>query len=217
MQKAAAKDGPLRSSESLGFSFPAKECTLPKKKRQKTADKSRVALISPTVDKVVGAGNEEKIEDHLAKSECLPLYTVDTKVKDEYVVTDYSVELPDSPPGHRHLAGEESNDEIISPPKLVLKKIANRRGLKPQSLEQPQSLSPLSSFEESKVTRYTFEIVDNKGLLDVETNPDMESVDALQGGQTKPTGSSTNYDDAMQFLKKKRYLQAANTSRDLCA
>ncbi len=214
MQKAAAKDGPLRSSESLGFSFPAKECTLPKKKRQKTADKSRVALISPTVDKVVGAGNEEKTEDHLAKSECLPLYTVDTKVKDEYVVTDYSVELPDSPPGHRHLAGEESNDEIISPPKLVLKKIANRRGLKPQSLEQPQSLSPLSSFEESKVTRYTFEIVDNKGLLDVETNPDMESVDALQGGQTKPTGSSTNYDDAMQFLKKKRYLQAANTSRD---
>ncbi|XP_016402684.1 zinc finger protein 148-like, partial [Sinocyclocheilus rhinocerous] len=123
---------------------------------------------------------------------------------------------PDSPPGNRHLAGEESNDGIISPPKLVLKKIASRRGLKLQALEQPQILSPLSSFEESKVTRYTFEIVDNKGLLDVETNPDMDSVDALQGEQTKPTGSSTNYDDAMQFLKKKRYLQAAtaNTSRD---
>uniref|UniRef100_A0A8C2BQZ7 Zinc finger protein 148 n=1 Tax=Cyprinus carpio TaxID=7962 RepID=A0A8C2BQZ7_CYPCA len=216
VQKAAAKDGPLRTSESLGFSFPTKECTLPKKKRQKTSDKSRVALSSPTVDKVVEAGNEEKTEDQLAKSECLPLYTVATKVKDEYVVTDYSVELPDSPPGNRHLAGEESNDEIISPPKLVLKKIASRRGLKQQTLEQPQSLSPLSSFEESKVTRYTFEIVDNKGLLDVETNPDMDSVDALQGGQTKPTGSSTNYDDAMQFLKKKRYLQAAtaNTGRD---
>uniref|UniRef100_A0A8C2DZ89 Zinc finger protein 148 n=1 Tax=Cyprinus carpio TaxID=7962 RepID=A0A8C2DZ89_CYPCA len=216
VQKAAAKDAPLRTSETLGFSFPAKECTLPKKKRQKTSDKSRVGLTSPTVDKAVEAGNEEKTEDQLAKSECLPLYTVATKVKDEYVVTDYSVELPDSPPGNRHLAGEESNDEIISPPKLVLKKIASRRGLKPQALEQPQGLSPLSSFEESKVTRYTFEIVDNKGLLDVETNPDMESVDSIQGGQTKPTGSSTNYDDAMQFLKKKRYLQAAtaNTSRD---
>ncbi|XP_059356374.1 zinc finger protein 148-like isoform X2 [Carassius carassius] len=215
VQKAAAKDSPLRTSESLGFSFPAKECTLPKKKRQKTSDKSRVALTSPTVDKVVEAGNKEKTEDQLAKSECLPLYTVATKVKDEYVATDYSIELPDSPPGNRHLTGEESNDEIISPPKLVLKKIASRRGLKPQALEQPQSLSPLSSFEESKVTRYTFEIVDNKGLLDVETNPDMESVDALQGGQTKPTESSTNYDDAMQFLKKKRYLQAtANSSRD---
>lgn len=216
VQKAAAKDGPLRTTESLGFSFPAKEFTLPKKKRQKTSDKNRVSLASSTVDKVVEAGNEEKTEDRLAKSECLPLYTVATKVKDEYVVTDYSVELPDSPPGNRHLAGEESNDEIISPPKLVLKKIASRRGLKQQALEPSQSLSPLSSFEESKVTRYTFEIVDNKGLLDVEANPDMESVDALQGGQAKPAGSSTNYDDAMQFLKKKRYLQAAtaNTSRD---
>ncbi|XP_016402138.1 zinc finger protein 148-like, partial [Sinocyclocheilus rhinocerous] len=98
VQKAAAKDGPLHTSESLGFSFPAKECTLPKKKRQKTSDKSRVALTSPTVDKVVEAGNEKKTEDQLVKSECLPLYNVDTKVKDEYVVTDYSVELPDSPP-----------------------------------------------------------------------------------------------------------------------
>ncbi|XP_051567039.1 zinc finger protein 148-like [Myxocyprinus asiaticus] len=218
LQKAAAKDGPLRSPESLDFSFPAKECTLPKKKRQKSSDKSRVSLTSPTIpDKVAESGNEEeKTEDRLDKSECLPLYAIATKVKDEYVVADYSVELPDSLPSNRHLAGEESNDEIISPPKLVLKKIASRRGVKQQLLEQSQSLSPLSSFEESKVTRYTFEIVDNKGLLDVETNPDMESVDTLQGGQAKPTGSSTNYDDAMQFLKKKRYLHAAmaNTSRD---
>ncbi|XP_051980535.1 zinc finger protein 148 isoform X2 [Xyrauchen texanus] len=218
LQKAAVKDGPFRSPESLDFSFPAKECTLPKKKRQKSSDKSRVSLTSPSLpDKVAEAGNEdEKTEDRLDKSECLPLYAIATKVKDEYVVADYSVELPDSLPGNRHLAGEVSNDEIISPPKLVLKKIASRRGVKQQLLEQSQSLSPLSSFEESKVTRYSFEIVDNKGLLDVETNPDMESVDALQGGQVKPTGSSTNYDDAMQFLKKRRYLHAAmaNTSRD---
>nr|ABK40532.1 transcription factor ZBP-89 [Danio rerio] len=216
VQKTAVKDSPLRTPENLGFSFPAKDCTLPKKTRQKTSDKSRASITNPAVDKVVEADMDEKTEDRLAKSECLPLYAVATKVKDEYVVTDYSVELPDSPPGSRHLAGEESNDEIISPPKLVLKKIASRRGFKQQALEQSQSLSPLSSFEESKVTRYTFEIVDNKGLLDVETNPDMESVEALQVGQAKPTGSSTNYDDAMQFVKKRRYLQAAtaNTSRD---
>ncbi|KAI7808435.1 zinc finger protein 148 isoform X2 [Triplophysa rosa] len=218
VQKAAAKDVPYHSPETLGLSFPVKECTLPKKKRQKTSDKSRVSLTSPIVpEKAVEADTEEKTDDRLDKNECLPLYAVATKVKDEYVVTDYSVELPDSPPVNRHLAGEESNDEIICPPKLVLKKIASRKGMKQQSLEPSQSLSPLSSFEESKETRYTFEIVDNKGLLDVETNPDMESVDALQAGHAKPTGSSTNYDDAMQFLKKRRYLQAlptTNASRD---
>lgn len=39
---------------------------------------------------------------------------------------------------------------------------------------------------------------------------ELDPVDsALQPGPSKPTGSSTNYDDAVQFLKKKRYLQAA--------
>ncbi|XP_055072342.2 zinc finger protein 148 isoform X1 [Misgurnus anguillicaudatus] len=216
-QKAAGKDVPLHSPESLDFSFPDKECTLPKKKRQKTSDKNRVLLeTSALPGKTEEDATEEKTEDTLVKTECLPLYAIATKVKDEYVVADYSVEMSDSPPGTRHLAEEESIDESISPPKLVLKKIARGRGIKQQPLEPSQSLSPLSSFEESKVTRYTFEIVDNKGLLQVETNADMESVDALQAGQVKPTGSSTNYDDAMQFLKKKRYLQAAtvNASRD---
>lgn len=58
--------------------------------------------------------------------------------------------------------------------------------------------------------------MDKQGLLDVESNTELESVEALQGGPAKPAASSTNYDDAMQFLKKKRYLQAAmaNNSRD---
>ncbi|XP_030642667.1 zinc finger protein 148 [Chanos chanos] len=216
-QKAAAKDSLLRNTETLTFSFSAKECALPKKKRQKSIDKTRNLLTSAAVaDKVADGSGEEKAEERSSKNECLPLYAVTSKVKDEYVVAEYSVELPDSSPGNRHLGGEASSDEIIIPPKLVLKKIASKKSLKQQSAEQPQGLSPLSSFEDGKVTKYTFEIVDNKGLLDVETSPELESVDTLQGGQAKPTGSSTNYDDAMQFLKKKRYLQAAtaNNSRD---
>ncbi|KAL7881982.1 hypothetical protein AOLI_G00088310 [Acnodon oligacanthus] len=219
--KAAVKDGLLSNTETLAFSFTSKECTLPKKKRQKSTDKNRTLTANAGVAVAEGAGKEkieekteEKTEDRLAKNECLPLYAVATKVKDEYVVAEYSVELPDSSPGNRHLTGEVSSDEIITPPKLVLKKIASKKSVKQQPLEQPQTLSPLSSFEEGKVTRYTFEIVDNKGLLDIEPSSELESVDPLHGGPAKPAGSSTNYDDAMQFLKKKRYLQATTTNNN---
>ncbi|KAL2081566.1 hypothetical protein ACEWY4_023419 [Coilia grayii] len=207
-QKAAAKEGLLRaSSETVSFSFPAKECSLPKKKRQKSCEKSHGSAIALT-DKDISVSVEEKAEKRLTKSESLPLYAMTSKVKDEYVVAEYSVELPDSSPENGPL-GEVSPEEI-NPPKLLLKKVPSKRNLK-QSLEQPQSLSPLSTFEEGKVTRYTFEIVDKQSLLDVEN---LESVDPLQVAQPKPATSSTNYDDAMQFLKKKRYLAATNNSRD---
>lgn len=211
----AAKEGLLRSSESLGFSFPAKECTLPKKKRQKSLDKPQCsASAGPTeVHAVTVVHAEEKAEQRPSKMECLPLYAVSSKVKDEYVIADYAVELPDSPDNRRQ--GGDALTEEIHPPKLVLKKVP-KRSLKQASSEPPQSLSPLSSYEESKVTRYTFEIVDKQGLLEVESNSELEPADTLQVGQAKPATSSTNYDDAMQFLKKKRYLQAAaaNNSRD---
>ncbi|XP_007260026.2 zinc finger protein 148 [Astyanax mexicanus] len=212
---AAAKDELLENTETLAFSFPSKEYTLPKKKRQKMSDKNRTLTTCMAVaDKTVEASGEEKMDERPVKNECLPLYAVATKVKDEYVLAGYSVELPDSSLENRHLTGEVSSDEIIFPPKIVLKKIASKKGVKQQSLDQPQALSPLSSFEEGKVTRYTFEIVDNKGLLEVEPSTDLESVDPLHGGPAKPTGSSTNYDDAMQFLKKKRYLQATTTNNN---
>lgn len=213
--KAAAKEGLLRTnSESLGFSFPAKECTLPKKKRQKSSDKSQSSAVAAQMEvhTVTVVGTEERVKERPSKMECLPHYAVSSKVKDEYVITDYSVELPESP-GNRHPGGGASSEEI-HPPKLVLKKVP-KRSLK-QSSEPPSCLSPLSSFEENKVTRYTFEIVDKQGLLEVESNHDLEPVETLQGGHAKPATSSTNYDDAMQFLKKKRYLQAVvtNNSRD---
>ncbi|KAM3862491.1 zinc finger protein 148 [Diretmus argenteus] len=214
--KAAGKAGPLRETDSLGLYFPAKECSLPKKKRQKCADKwqsSAASTAAPMEGHTVAVvGTEEKEEQIQSKIECLPLFAVSSKVKHEYVISEYSMELPEESASH-HQEGEVSSEES-PPPKLVLKKVP-KRSLK-QSSEAP-SLSPLSSFEESsKVTRYTFEIVDKQGILDVESNTELEPVEVLQGGPTKPAASSTNYDDAMQFLKKKRYLQAAmaNNNRD---
>ncbi|XP_044072248.1 zinc finger protein 148 isoform X2 [Siniperca chuatsi] len=214
--KAAGKVGPLREADSLGLPFLAKECSLPKKKRQKCADKSSGASTAaqPDGNTVTVVEMEEKEEHRQNKFEGLPLYAVSSKVKHEYVIADYSVELPEET-ASQHQEGEVSS-EGTTPPKLVLKKVP-KRSLKQSSEQTPPGLSTLSSFEENtKVTQYTFEIVDKQGLLDVESNTELESVETLQGGPTKPAASSSNYDDAMQFLKKKRYLQAAmaNNSRD---
>ncbi|CAK6970305.1 zinc finger protein 148 isoform X2 [Scomber scombrus] len=216
--KAAGKVGPLREADSVGIPFLAKECSLPKKKRQKCADKLQSSGASTAAQTEGHAApapeTEEKEEQRQNKIEGLPLYAVSSKVKHEYVIADYSVELPEET-ASQHQEVEGSSEET-TPPKLVLKKVP-KRSLKQPSEPTPPCLSTLSSFEDnSKDAQYTFEIVDKQGLLDVESNTEHESVETLQGGPTKPAASSTNYDDAMQFLKKKRYLQAAmaNNSRD---
>ncbi|XP_021254133.1 zinc finger protein 148 isoform X1 [Numida meleagris] len=199
--RSATKVGFLPSEEDSGFSTPMKDSSLPKKKRQKT-EKTKSG------DK----DSADKSEQKKDKNDYLPLYSASTKVKDEYMVAEYAVEMPHSSVSGSHL--EEANSGEIHPPKLVLKKVNSKRSLK-QPLEQSQSISPLSTYEDSKVSKYTFDLVDKQSLLDSEGNADIDQVDTLQEGPSKPVHSSTNYDDAMQFLKKKRYLQAAsNNSRE---
>ncbi|KPP72635.1 zinc finger protein 148-like [Scleropages formosus] len=208
--RKATKDGHSGSQEDMSFPFSIKECSLPKKKRQKSSEKP---------SRGSGTGSEKAdTEDKTAvkpcrNEECLPLYAVTSKVKDEYMVAEYSVELPQLSAGGRQ-SGDSSSEEIHSP-KLVLKKVPCKKNQK-EAEEQPQDLSPLSSFQEGKVTRYTFEIVDKQSLLESECNTDLDPADTLPEESPKPVVSSTNYDDAMQFLKKKRYLQAAASanSRD---
>ncbi|XP_036401953.1 zinc finger protein 148-like [Megalops cyprinoides] len=198
--KAAAKDGQPGSEDDLGLSFPTSDSSLLKKKRQKAGEKHRGS-----------AGLPEKSGDSEEKQDQRPsLYGLASKVKHEYVVAEYSVELPGSQIDSSR-GGGLSLSESIQPPKLVLKKVVNKQSQR-QPAEQPDDLSPLSSFEDGKVTRYTFELVDKEKLLDTETHADMDAVDTIQGATSKPATSSTNYDDAVQFLKKKRYLQAAGPS-----
>lgn len=202
LNRCAIKGGLLTSEEDSGFSTSPKDNSLPKKKRQKTEKKSS------GMDKESALDKSDLKKD---KNDYLPLYSSSTKVKDEYMVAEYAVEMPHSSVGGSHL--EDASGEI-HPPKLVLKKINSKRSLK-QPLEQNQTISPLSTYEESKVSKYAFELVDKQALLDSEGNADIDQVDNLQEGPSKPVHSSTNYDDAMQFLKKKRYLQAtSNNSRE---
>ncbi|KAG9349009.1 hypothetical protein JZ751_029327 [Albula glossodonta] len=191
--KATAKDGTVVSENGLVFSCPPKDSSPMKKKRQKAGEKPR-HLANPPENTGVSEGKEDQ---RLSRNECLSLYSLASKVKHEYPVDEYSVELPDSrvcgsgPPG-MNLTGE------VHPPKLFLKKVSKRS--QRQLTDQQDDLSPLSSFDDGKVSRYTFEHVGK---------PDMDAVGPVQGAPSKPAASSTNYDDAMQFLKKRRYLQAA--------
>ncbi|KAK7939623.1 hypothetical protein WMY93_002949 [Mugilogobius chulae] len=215
--KAAGKVGPSREPDSLNIPFLAKECSLPKKKRQKCTDKT---LISETITVTQEEGHtvtvtetEEKEEQRENKMEGLPLFTMSSKVKHEYVMADY-IDLPEESTGQNQ--DEDELSEETTPPKLVLKKISKRTIKQANEQSTPSLLFSSKEDNADKVTQYTFEIVDKQSLLDVDSNAELESVDTLQGGSTKPAPSSTNYDDAMQFLKKKRYLQAAvtNNSRD---
>ncbi|XP_044294110.1 zinc finger protein 148 isoform X3 [Varanus komodoensis] len=199
--RSATKVGLLTPDDDQGFPLPLKDSSLPKKKRQKTEK-----LKSSGLDKESGT---DKLEHKKDKNDFLPLYAGSTKIKDEYMVAEYAVELPHSSVSGGHL--QEANSGEIHPPKLVLKKVNSKRSLK-QPLEQSQTISSLASYEDSKVSKYTFDLVDKQGLLDSEGNADIDQVDTLQEGPSKPVHSSTNYDDAMQFLKKRRYLQAANSN-----
>ncbi|XP_063144827.1 zinc finger protein 148 isoform X3 [Candoia aspera] len=199
--RGATKVGLLTPDEDQGFPISLKDCSLPKKKRQKTEK-----LKSSGIDKETGTDKSEHKKD---KNDFLPLYAGNTKIKDEYMVAEYAVELPHSSVTGGHL--QEANSGEIHPPKLVLKKVNSKRNLK-QPLEQSQTISSLASYEDSKVSKYAFDLVDKQGLLDAEANADIDQVDSLQEGPSKPVHSSTNYDDAMQFLKKRRYLQAANSN-----
>ncbi|KAM6463732.1 zinc finger protein 148 isoform 3-T4 [Liasis olivaceus] len=199
--RSATRVGLLTPDEDQGFPMPLKDCSLPKKKRQKTEK-----LKSSGMDKETGTDKSEHKKD---KNDFLPLYAGNTKIKDEYMVAEYAVELPHSSVTGGHL--QEANSGEIHPPKLVLKKVNSKRNLK-QPLEQSQTISSLASYEDSKVSKYAFDLVDKQGLLDAEASADIDQVDSLQEGPSKPVHSSTNYDDAMQFLKKRRYLQAANSN-----
>uniref|UniRef100_A0AAV2JZC6 C2H2-type domain-containing protein n=1 Tax=Knipowitschia caucasica TaxID=637954 RepID=A0AAV2JZC6_KNICA len=213
--KPGGKVGPSHAPDYFNITFPAKECSLPKKKRQKCTEKTLspdiIAATQAEGHTVTFVETDEKDEHRESKIEGT-LYSVSSKVKHEYVMADYSMELQEESSQHQDIELSEES----TPHKLILKKISKRTIA--QSSEQATPALLFSSKEdgEDKVTQYTFEIVDKQSLLDVDGNTALESVETLQSGSTKPAPSSTNYDDAMQFLKKKRYLHAAvtNNSRD---
>ncbi|KAG9468989.1 zinc finger protein 148 [Eleutherodactylus coqui] len=198
--KSSSKSSLLTPEGDICFSATCKDGALPKKKQR--PDKMKLLGMSDKENPL------EKVEEK-KKSDFLPLFPDSTKVKDEFMVAEYAVEMPHPSVSDLHLQEPMSGD--ISPPKLLIKKVSSKKMMK-HVLEQSPALTALSTFDDGKVAKYAFELVDKQALLDSGSNSDMDHNDPLHEGSTKPANSSVSYEEAMQFSKKKRYLLAASTN-----
>ncbi|XP_072927276.1 zinc finger protein 148-like isoform X2 [Hemitrygon akajei] len=179
---------------------------------------SQKDVINPTTKKLK---TEEKLEletcskaetssptdVNLNKRECMEYYTSTLKIKDEYKVEQSSLITAHSSQDSAHLGETYQN---LNPPKLILKRISSNKTQKTTE-HLNQTLPVSTNFDATKVTKYTYAIGSNPNLLVIEG----QNTDQGQDASRKPGGSHSNYDDAMQFVKKKRFLQGPNsTSRE---
>lgn len=199
--KSSSKSSLLPPDGDICFSPSCKDGALPKKKPR--ADKMKLLGMSDKENPL------DKGEQKKDKNDFLPLFPDSTKVKDEFMVAEYAVEMPHPSVSDLHLQEPVSGD--ISPPKLLIKKVNSKKSMK-HALEPSPALSALAAFDDGKVAKYTFELVDKQGLLDSGSNSDLDHNDPLQEGSAKAANSSVSYEEAMQFSKKKRYLLAASTN-----
>ncbi|KAJ1136872.1 hypothetical protein NDU88_003286 [Pleurodeles waltl] len=112
---------------------------------------------------------------------------------------NYAVEIP-VVSSSSDLVGMGVEETHARVPKLVFKKVNRKNADKsehnlmsavPDMVRQKHSTKPSSS-------------------LELTPSSGEESISLLQNAHSKHGQHSSNYDDAMQFLKKRRYLQAAN-------
>ncbi|XP_032871408.1 rac GTPase-activating protein 1 isoform X3 [Amblyraja radiata] len=175
-------------------------------------------VINPTTKKIkttekleLEASNKEETGSptgvNLNKRDCIEYYTSNLKVKDEYKVEQSSLVNAHPSLGSDHLGETYQN---LNPPKLVLKKISSNKNQK--TTEQLNQILPVpTTFDATKVTKYTYAMGSNPSLLVIES----QATDQVHEASRKAGASHSNYDDAMQFVKKKRFLQGPNsTSRE---
>ncbi|XP_057215306.1 zinc finger protein 281b isoform X2 [Triplophysa rosa] len=113
---------------------------------------------------------------------------------------DYAVDIPggSGPSSSGGLAETAIDHQDGCTPKLVFKK-AGRKGMGkgPTSMDEAHQASGLQEQKPGTLNMSGSGSMDSIGLLQTSVGP-------------KHGGTSSNYDDAMQFLKKRRYLNAAN-------
>ncbi|XP_060676870.1 zinc finger protein 148-like isoform X2 [Hemiscyllium ocellatum] len=183
------------------FLSPQKDIINPRKK-VKAAEKPALATLDNEE-----TGNPAAVK--MDKGECVEYYTSSLKVKDEYKVEQCSLVIAHSSQTDDHLGEAYQNQMNLHPPKLVLKKVSPPKNQKTAE-ELAQTLPVSGNFDATKVNKYTYAMVDNPDLLTMEGS----GADQGQDASRKPGGNS-NYDDAMQFVKKKRFLQGtSSTSRE---
>lgn len=115
---------------------------------------------------------------------------------------DYTLDIPSGSGASSSgaLAETSMDNQHGRTPKLVFKK-GGHKGMDkgPVSMEE-------TNHEQKLLTQ-------KQGSMDMSGAGSMDGLGLLQtSGGPKQGGTSSNYDDAMQFLKKRRYLHAANSS-----
>nr|XP_032629384.1 zinc finger protein 281 isoform X1 [Chelonoidis abingdonii] len=124
------------------------------------------------------------------------------QVASNMTMQNYAVEIPVvSSSGGLVGAGMEELQKKV--PKLVFKK-GNRKNADKSYLN---FVSPLPDIIGQKPLPGK-----QSGSLGIVTNTSVEAIGLLQNAGGKPGQISSNYDDAMQFSKKRRYLQTASSN-----
>ncbi|XP_064185561.1 zinc finger protein 148-like [Anguilla rostrata] len=198
-----AGDGLALSEQGLGHSPLPGDRSRPKKQRHKANDKPwhPVRLEGGEGREEPGPGSRERPSP----------YSRASKVKDEYEPAECSAERRDSAVGIGRLAEVPAPEANASRNDVLKTPASRKRPRKPAGLREDSS--PTSSLDDGNVARYAFQLADKPGFPGLESHADL---DPRRGAPGKPAASSTNYDDAVQFLKKRRYLQAGgpSSSRD---
>ncbi|XP_061092026.1 zinc finger protein 148-like isoform X2 [Conger conger] len=193
-----ARDERPVGGQDLGYSSLRAGCSRPEKSRHKSNERPRLPVnLLQNIER--GVAGEElgpvRRESPSLRSQC-------STVKGG---REYSAERPDSPVGG-DFPVEAPASEVDRSRNLVLKKLASGKTRERPAGPQDDS-SPWSSFDDGKVDRHTFRLVDTPGFGPGCRDLDAVTVGPHQGEPSKPAASGASYDDAMQFLKKKRYLQ----------
>ncbi|XP_066522586.1 zinc finger protein 281b [Hoplias malabaricus] len=117
---------------------------------------------------------------------------------------DYAVDLPtgSGTSSVGDLANTSMQNQHVRNPRLAFKKGGRKGGDK--SLLSMDEASSSSGLHEQKLLA--------PKSMDLQGAGGMDSLALLQTSSGSKQGTSSNYDDAMQFLKKRRYLHAVNSS-----
>lgn len=135
--------------------------------------------------------------------------TVGSGVGQMVGLQDYSIDMAAGPgassSGVGNMADTSMANQHIRTPKLTYKKGGHKVADK--------SLLPMGEAGSSSALHEQKLLPPKSSPMDLPGSGGMDSLSLLQSSsEAKQVGTSSNYDDAMQFLKKKRYLHAANSS-----
>ncbi|XP_043911274.1 zinc finger protein 281 [Protopterus annectens] len=127
---------------------------------------------------------------------------VESDISSSLNMQNYAVEIP-MVSSSNNLVGTSTQQVQARVPKLVFKKVHRKS---PEKTDLNLISQGASDLVNQKL------LPGKEGSLELPNSTGMENLGLLHSTDNKPNQTSSNYDDAMQFLKKRRYLQAANNN-----